>query len=103
MLKVPGGYYEAFKDNVELALTDIAGISSTSALKYISGARLNEIKIDTYRNPFTKDIIEVGTHDNLQYGQFFDLSTIPENLKSKPLFIHLDMSKTGDKTGIAGI
>ena len=49
MLKVPGGYYEAFKDNVELALTDIAGISSTSALKYISGIRLNQIKINSYR------------------------------------------------------
>lgn len=103
MLEVPGGYYESFRDNVELALTDIAGISSTSALKYISGVRLNEIKTDSYRNPFTKDVIEVGTHDNLQYSQFFDLSAVPDTLKSKPLFVHLDMSTTGDKTGIAGV
>ena len=103
MLKVPGGYYEAFKDNVELALTDIAGISSTSALKYISGIRLNQIKINSYRNPFTKDVIEVGTNDNLQYSQFFDLSAVPEEFKMKPLYVHLDMSKTGDKTGIAGV
>lgn len=102
MLRVPSGYYEAFNDNVELALTDIAGISSTSARKFISGRRLNECKIDTYQNPFTKDIIEVGTNDSLQYNQFFDLSKVPEELKLKPLYIHLDMSKSGDKTGIAG-
>lgn len=65
MLEVPSGYYEAFRDNVELALTDIAGISTTSALKYISGVRLNEAKIDSYQNPFTKEIIEVGTNDKI--------------------------------------
>ena len=102
MMRVPPGYYEAFIDNVELALTDIAGISTTSALKYISGVRLNEIKINNYKNPFTKDIIEVGTGDELQYSQFFDVSAVNSTLKSKPLYIHLDLSKSGDKTGIAG-
>jgi hypothetical protein len=38
----------------------------------------------------------------VQYSDFFDLSRVPENLKSKPLYIHLDMSLSGDKTGIAG-
>lgn len=103
MMKVPIGYYEAFIDNVELALTDIAGISTTSALKYISGVRLNEIKINSYKNPFTRDIIEAGTGDDLQYSQFFDTQAVPPLYKSKPLYIHMDLSKTGDKTGIAGV
>lgn len=103
MMQVPIGYWEAFNDNVELALTDIAGISTTSALKYISGVRLNEIKIDDYINPVTREVIEVGTGDELQYSQFFDLQTIPINCRRKPLYIHLDMSKSGDRTGIAGV
>lgn len=103
MLEVPSGYYENFIDNVDLALTDIAGISSTSALKYISGVRLNETKITSYKNPMTKEIIEVGTGDNIQYSQFFDLNSVPSTLKVKPLYIHLDMSKKGDRTGIAGV
>ena len=103
MLQVPIGYYEAFIDNVELALTDIAGISTTSALKYISGVRLNEIKIENYVNPFSKDIIEVGTGDQIQYSQFFNTQAVSNLCKSKPLYIHLDMSKSGDKTGIAGV
>lgn len=103
MMKVPPGYYEAFVDNVELALTDIAGISTTSALKYISGVRLNEIKVNTYKNPFTRDIIEVGTGDDLQYSQFFDIQAVPLSCKQRPLYIHLDLSKSGDKTGIAGV
>ena len=103
MLQVPSGYYETFKDNVELALTDIAGISTTSALKYISGVRLKEIKTNSYLNPFNRDIIKVGTNDDFQYSDYFDLSRVSDKDKSLPLYVHLDMSKTGDKTGIGGV
>ena len=62
-----------------------------------------------YENPFTKEIIEVGNNpeDHMQYANFFDLSKIPDSLKARPMFIHLDMSSgslgKGDKTGIAGV
>ena len=105
MLKVPPIYREAFEDNIDLALTDNAGISTSSTTKYISGVRLNQIKTDAYKNPFTKDIIEVGNspEDIMQYSNFFDLSRINPADFSRPLFIHLDMSLSGDKTGIAGV
>ena len=104
MLRVPPIYREAFEDNIDLALTDNAGISTSSTTKYISGIRLNQIKTDEYLNPFTKDIIEVGNapDDYNQYSNFFDLSRVSPKDKARPLFIHLDMSLSGDKTGIAG-
>ena len=105
MLEVPIGYRENFEDNIDGALTDIAGIATAASLKYISGVRWNEIKTARYENPFTKEIIEVGTakDDHAQYYDFFDLSKVSDELKMKPLYIHLDMSKKGDKTGIAGV
>lgn len=105
MLKVPPIYREAFEDNIDLALTDNAGISTSSSTKYISGVRLNQIKTDTYKNPFTRDVIEVGNSpdDVNQYANFFDLSRVSPKDMSRPLFIHLDMSLSGDKTGIAGV
>lgn len=103
ILEVPIGYLENFQENIDGALMDIAGISSTSGLKYISGARWNEVKVDTYKNPFVKEIIEVGTNDDTQYKDYFDISRVPIDLKSKPLYVHLDLSKSGDKTGIAGV
>ena len=105
MLKVPPIYREAFEDNIDLALTDNAGISTSSTTKYISGVRLTQIKTDTYKNPFTKDVIEVGNSpdDVMQYANFFDLSRISPRDLVRPLFIHLDMSLSGDKTGIAGV
>ena len=105
ILDVPMGYYESFIDDIEIALTDIAGISTTNSNKYISGARIAQIKTDKFKNLFTKDIIEVGNgpDDFIQYKDFIDLSRLDSIAKSKPLYIHMDMSVTGDKTGIAGV
>ena len=104
MLDIPIGYYEVFQDNIDGALVDIAGIATASSLKFISGMRWNEIKDDSYQNPFVKEIIEVGNgkDDLIQYSEFFDLNKVSINMRSRPLYIHLDMSKSGDKTGIAG-
>ena len=105
LLDVPIGYYENFIDDIDIALTDIAGISTSSTSNYISGERITQTKVDTFVNPFIKDIIEVGDgqDDPTQYSEFFDLTKVPEDMKNKPLFIHLDMSLTGDKTGIGGV
>lgn len=103
ILDVPMGYYENFIDDIDIALTDIAGISTTNISNYISGERIAQTKFEG-KNPFTKDIIVVGNgkDDETQYSDFFDLSLVPEDMKYKPLYMHLDMSLTGDKTGICG-
>lgn len=103
--RVPMGYLSTFQKNLDEAICSIIGIATASSLKYISGIKVNQTKTDTYANPFVKDVIEVGNNpdDHLQYANFFDLSRVSENDISKPLFIHLDMSMSGDKTGIAGV
>ena len=104
ILDVPIEYYAKFVEEIDRALCDYAGVSSSDLLTYISGARLAETKTDAYKNAFTKEIIECGNapDDHTQYYNYFDLSRIPPKMKSKPLYIHLDMSISGDKTGIAG-
>jgi len=105
IIDIPFGYYETFVDNIDIALTDVAGISTTSISAYISGARLSQTKTDKISNPFTKDIIVVGDgiDDSQQYSDFFNLDIVDPKMKAKPLFIHLDMSLSEDKTGIAGV
>lgn len=104
ILEVPMGYYENFLDDIDIALTDIAGISTSSSNRYISGPRIAATKRDNLVNPFVKDIIEVGNgkDDTAQYYDFFDLTKVDPAMISMPLFLHLDMSINGDKTGLAG-
>lgn len=105
ILDVPIDLKPDFIEDIDRALCDYAGISSSDLSTYISGVRFAECKDKGYSNPFIKDIIEVGNSpsDTAQYKDFFDLKRVPSSLKAKPLFIHLDMSISGDKTGIAGV
>lgn len=104
ILEVPIDFRPNFLDDIDRALCDFAGISSSEITKYINGQMVYDIVNSEISNPFTKEIIEVGNDptDKSQYYDFFDLSKVPTNLKSKPLYIHMDMSVSGDKTGIAG-
>ena len=92
ILDVPMGYYEQFVEDTDKALQDIAGISTTNSSRYISGVRLKEVKNEELKNPFEQDIIEVGNaqDDTHQYYDFFNLDNIPQGMKEKPLYIHLD-------------
>lgn len=105
IMYVPMGYYENFIDDLDIALTDIAGISTSNTMSYISGARWAETRNDELQNPFTKEILTVGDgpDDKTQYCEFFDMNRVPQDMKSMPMYIHLDMSVSGDKTGIAGV
>ena len=105
LLDVPMGYYENFVDDINIALTDIAGISTSSTSKYIAGNRLTAVKNPELKNIFTKEIITVGDdpEDTAQYMDFIDESRINPVLKSRPLFVHLDMSEGGDVNGIGGV
>ena len=105
IIEVPVEYESNFKEDIDRALCDYAGISSSDLTKYIAGFRLQAVKHDDFKNPFSQDIIEVGNapEDIVQYKDFFNLDLIPPKFKSKPMYIHLDMSLTGDKTGIAGV
>lgn len=105
ILKVPIGYWENFNQDLDGALRDIAGVSVGPSSSFISGVRINQCIDETLQNPFTKEIIEVGNdlNDLQQYYNFFDLSVVPNDKKSKPLYIHIDPSLSGDKTGIAGV
>ena len=104
LIQVPIDLRPDFIDDIDRALCDFAGISSSQLSTYISGVRFSECKTTDYQNPFVKDVIEVGNapDDKTQYWDFFDLSRVPLELKYKPLYVHLDMSISGDKTGIAG-
>lgn len=105
IIKVPVDFLSDFRDDIDRALQDFAGISSSDISKYISGARLLQCKTDTIQNLFVKDVIEVGNapDDTTQYYNYIDMSRLDPNMISKPMFIHLDMSLSGDKTGIAGV
>ena len=105
ILSVPIEFYADFRLNIDRALCDFAGIASSDLSTYISGIRLTEAKDFSIKNPYANDVIEVSddAQDASQYYDYLDESLVPQKYKRKPLFVHLDMSISGDKTGVAGV
>lgn len=104
IIEVPIDFKENALKDLNRMLCDYAGISSFSSNKFISAARLVSVVTDKFENPMP-DVIEVGDaiEDEVEYSKFFNMEKVPKELKTRPLFIHLDMSVSGDKTGIAGV
>lgn len=105
IIDIPIDFKADFLDDMDRALCDFAGISVSSISKYINGKAVMDLITNRIKNPFSREILEIGDgpEDDVQYYNFFDIEKIDPQLRSKPLFIHLDMSYTGDLTGIAGV
>lgn len=104
IVKAPIDFRSKALEDLERMLCDYAGISSFSSNKYMSATIINDCINEEFKNPFP-DIIETGNgkDDKLEYYNMFNMSLIPKHLMSKPLYVHLDMSISGDMTGIAGV
>lgn len=103
VIEAPAELRKNFLADYDIALRDIAGISVVGAMGFISQELITPNVTKDRANPFFTDTISVGTHDNATIEEFFHLEVVPQNLKRCPLAIHLDLSETGDRTGIAGV
>ena len=104
LIEVPIDFEADAKTGLERVLCDYAGISSFSSNKFLSASRVSDIVDDNRQNPLP-DIISCGDapDDTSQYYDWFNGDVLDKEYMNKPLYVHLDMSKSKDKTGIAGV
>lgn len=104
IIEAPIDFKAKALEDLERMLCDYAGISSANSNKYMSASIINDAINLNYRNPFP-DVLEIGNakDDIAQYYNFFNMENIPKELINRPLYVHLDMSVSGDMTGIAGV
>lgn len=102
IIEVPIEFRGDFDKDIERSLRDLAGISTTGSMKFVSGVRYKAV-ISDKKNPFKMDILTIGLDDQLQIKDFFEPYYIKESEYSRPIYIHIDTSLTGDMTGIAAV
>jgi hypothetical protein len=91
-----------FLADFDIALRDLAGISVPGALSFITQETISKC-IGTRRNPFTSDVLQIGTQDNFSIEEFYHTEFVDNMYKHLPMYIHLDLSLVTDKTGISGV
>ena len=102
VIDVPLETLHRFEMDLNRTLIDTCGISVQSSYKYIP-YRLVEPCIGNGNNPFQTEIIKTGLEDNYQIKDFFLSELVPEILYTKKLYVHCDLSKSGDMTGISAV
>jgi len=98
--EVPVEHKQEFEMNMDRALMDICGISVSGVTRFLSYPSIQQCMVEP-KNPFKTNILMIGMLDKLQYRDFFEPELVPQEVYSKPLFIHFDCSITGDRTGIS--
>ena len=103
IIEAPAEFRRNFIADYDISLRDIAGISVVGAMGFITQAAITPNITDERKNPFYTDVISVGTQDKKTIEEFFHLESVPPRLKNCLMNIHLDLSETGDRTGMAGV
>ena len=101
IIDVPIEMRQSFLLNINTALMNLAGISVIGATSYFNYSLFKRCYLSNIEKPFPTEILEIGLHDKKEILDFFNPDVIPEELKTKPLFIHVDTSLSGDKTGFS--
>lgn len=102
IIDVPIEERQAFDQDIEKALQDIAGIATSVVTKAFNAEKVRAAISDIYENPFELEVISLGMNDKLQLKDFFNVYKIPDFIFGCPIFLHLDASVSGDRTGLAG-
>lgn len=102
LLQVPEDNKPRFLADFDIALRDIAGVAVPGPLTFITQDIL-DLCIGTRHNPFQVDIISIGTRSADTIESYFNVKLLNTQLLSYPVYIHIDLSLTTDRTGISGV
>lgn len=103
VMEAPEEMRRNFLADYDISLRDIAGISVVGAMGFITQEAITPNLSQTRHNPFYTDTIQVGTKDNRTIEEFFRVDVVAPSLKRCLMNIHLDLSESGDRTGIDGV
>lgn len=101
LLQPPVDMKSDFVADFHVALRDLAGIAVTGAMSYITQETISKCINSTRRNPFYTEILQIGTKDTDTIEEYFHIEEVPPILKRVPIYLHLDLSLTTDRTGIS--
>ena len=103
VIDVPLEMKHRFEMDFNRTLIDSCGISVQSSYKYIPYRIVEPCVGINMTNPFVTEIIQTGLNDSKEISDFFLPELVPEILYTKKLYIHCDLSKSGDMTGISAV
>lgn len=98
--EVPVEYRKDFERDINSSIRDILGVALKSSGQFILEEKVNDGINKNVKNGFKTSDIHLGFDDQTSLFDYFDLNRINHILVRLPIFVHFDLSLTGDNTGM---
>lgn len=102
LMQVPIEHRGEFVSDINRSLMDLAGRSVMGTTSFFNYELFSKCYVD-FKNPFKNDILTIGINDPLNIADFFLPDNVEYKLRRMPIYVHIDTSLTGDKTGISAV
>lgn len=102
LMQVPEDNKSRFLADFDIALRDIAGVSIPGTLSFITQDIIDGCTTSR-RNPFFVDVITLGTRSPEDIWEYFHKDVLDAQVTRWPIYIHVDLSLTTDRTGISAV
>ena len=103
LLNPPIDMKSNFLADFDIALRDLAGISVPGSLSFITQDTITSCINKERKNPFYNEILSIGTKDTSAIEDYFHIEDVDMRMINNPCYIHLDLSKNTDRSGISCI
>lgn len=101
IVEPPMELYDMAKMDLETFLTDQAGVASTINSKFLHYSLYEQCAMDELPNPFSQEVLKIGLKDDKKIMDYFNPLVLGQDIIHKKLYVHIDTSLSGDRTGIS--
>lgn len=100
---VPISIRKFYEEDLVFSLANMSGKAMSGSNKYMSPKIVNKMWDKTLRNPFTKDIPQIGIYDSIAPYEIWNPEIAMENYHGENVYVHIDMSQKHDHTGLSAL
>ena len=100
---VPVSIRKFYEEDLVFSLANMSGKAMSGSNKYMSPKIVNKMWDKTLRNPFSKDIPQIGIYDSIAPYEIWNPEIAMEQYHGENVYVHIDMSQKHDHTGFSAL
>lgn len=100
---VPVSIRKFYEEDLVFSLANMSGKAMSGSNKYMSPKIVNKMWDKTLRNPFSKDIPQIGIYDSIAPYEIWNPEIAMEHYHGENVYVHIDMSQKHDHTGFSAL
>lgn len=100
---VPVSIRKFYEEDLIFSLANMSGKAMSGSNKYMNPSVVCKIWDKTLKNPFSKDIPEIGIYDSTVPSELWNPEIALENYHGENVYVHIDASQKHDHTGFSAL